>query len=162
MKKNETRTRNEKYEIHIRIMSSRIRGYLDCWFKFSYYLNISPTKPDSFKVIIQFDKWRQQHITTCLMIIDQPHTFMMGRLLARTFIKGNSQDSFESRLEHGGNPGELWIQTRITTTFRYYILCILRLITHKLQVLYRRSTYRMTALISAMSNFLVRAGCKMR
>ena len=31
--KAKTRTRNEKYEIHIWIMSSIIRRYPDCWFE---------------------------------------------------------------------------------------------------------------------------------
>ena len=39
--------------------------------------------------------------------------------------------------------GELWIQTRITAIFQHYILCVLTLITQKLQVVYRSSTYKM-------------------
>ena len=47
--------------------------------------------------------------------------------------------------------GELWIQTRITTTFQYYILCILTLTTQKLQVLLRSSISRMSAVLSVKS-----------
>ena len=54
--------------------------------------------------------------------------------------------------------GELYIQNRITTTFRYNILCVLTLVTQKLQVLCRRSTYQTTVLLSKMSIFCVRAG----
>ena len=56
----------------------------------------------------------------------------------------------------------LWVQTRNVTTFRYNILCILTLVTRKLQVVCWRSTYPMTALLSEMSIFSVRAGCKLR
>ena len=56
--------------------------------------------------------------------------------------------------------GELWIQRHITTTFWYYISCLLILITRKLQVVCRRSTYQMTALLSLMINFCVRTGCE--
>ena len=44
--------------------------------------------------------------------------------------------------------------------FRYNILCIFTLVTRKLQVVCWRSTYRMTALLSEMSIFCVRAGCQ--
>ena len=43
-------------------------------------------------------------------------------------------------------------------TFRYDILCILTLITWKLQVVCRRSTYWTTVLLSNMSIFCVRVG----
>ena len=56
--------------------------------------------------------------------------------------------------------GELWIQTRITITFRYNILCILTLVTQKLKVVCRRSTYQMTALLSEIYIFCVRAECE--
>ena len=55
------------------------------------------------------------------------------------------------------NIAELWVQTRITTTFRYDILCVLTLVTQKLQVICGHSTYRMTAILSEMSIFCVRA-----
>ena len=58
--------------------------------------------------------------------------------------------------------GELWIQTRITTTFQQYSVCVLMLITRKLSVVYTRPTYWMTAPLSAMSNLGVRAGCKIQ
>ena len=57
--------------------------------------------------------------------------------------------------------GELWIQTRITTSFDWH-LCVLAVITWKLQVLYGRSMYRKTALLLKMSLFCVRAGCEIR
>ena len=53
---------------------------------------------------------------------------------------------------------ELWIQTCITASFWYDILFILKLITCKLQVAFGCSTYQMTALLSEMSIFCVRAG----
>ena len=56
--------------------------------------------------------------------------------------------------------GELWIQTCIATTFRYNILCVLTRITRKLQVVCRHATYWMTALLSKMFIFFVRAGCE--
>ena len=52
------------------------------------------------------------------------------------------------------------MQTLITTSVRYDILCVLTLITHKLQVVYGRSTYWMTALLLKMCISCVRAGCK--
>ena len=58
--------------------------------------------------------------------------------------------------------GELWLQTRITIAFWCDILCALTLITAKLQVVYGRSTYRTTPLLSEMSILCVRAGCEMR
>ena len=58
--------------------------------------------------------------------------------------------------------GELWIQTCIATTFRYDIWCMLTLVTRKLQVVCGHSTYQMTALLSEMPSFCVRAGCEIR
>ena len=43
-------------------------------------------------------------------------------------------------------------------TLRYVVLCVLTLVTRKLQVVCRRSTYRRTALLSQMSIYCVRAG----
>ena len=43
--------------------------------------------------------------------------------------------------------GELWIQTRMANTFGYNILCVLTLVARKLQVVYGRFTYWMTALL---------------
>ena len=57
--------------------------------------------------------------------------------------------------------GKLWKQTRIATTFRYNNFCALTLVTQKLQVVCR-CTYRMTALLSEMSIFCVRAGCEVQ
>ena len=57
---------------------------------------------------------------------------------------------------------ELWIQTRITTTFWYDILCVITLITQKLQVICGFFTYGMTALHSELSIFCVRVGCGIR
>ena len=57
---------------------------------------------------------------------------------------------------------ELWIQTYSTTIFQYNILCILTLGAWKLQVVYGHSTYRITALLSKMPIFCVRAGCEIR
>ena len=45
---------------------------------------------------------------------------------------------------------------------QYDIVCVLILITKKLQVICRRSTYRTTALLPEMSIFCVRAGCEIR
>ena len=47
--------------------------------------------------------------------------------------------------------GELCVQTRNATTYGNNILCILILVTRKLEVVCRRSTYPMTALQSEMS-----------
>ena len=58
--------------------------------------------------------------------------------------------------------GKLWVQTCITTTFWYDILCVLALVTRKLQLVFGRSTYWMTALLSEMSISCVRAGCKIQ
>ena len=58
--------------------------------------------------------------------------------------------------------GELWIQTHIVTTFPYYILFVLTLITRKVQVICRRSAYQMTALLSEMFIFCVRVGWEIR
>ena len=57
--------------------------------------------------------------------------------------------------------GKVWIQTRNTTTYRY-ILCILTLVTQKIQVICRRCTYRMTAILLEISIFFVRAGYETR
>ena len=54
--------------------------------------------------------------------------------------------------------GRLWIQTCIITSFRYNILCVLILITRKLQVVYGHSTYRTTALVSKMYSWIERYG----
>ena len=54
--------------------------------------------------------------------------------------------------------GELCIQTLNATTFWYDILCIVTLITLKLQVLYGHCTYWMTPVLLDMSIFCVRAG----
>ena len=54
--------------------------------------------------------------------------------------------------------GKLWIQTRIATSFQYDILCIFILVTWKLQVVYGPSTSWMTALLSEMPIFCIRAG----
>ena len=59
------------------------------------------------------------------------------------------------------NFGELWLQTRITVTFWYTILCILTCITWKLQVVYEHSTYQMTVLLSEMSISWVRSAFEM-
>ena len=56
--------------------------------------------------------------------------------------------------------GELWIQTLIVTTSGYDILCVLTLVTRKLQAVCGRFTYRMTALLLEMSIFCGRAGCE--
>ena len=59
--------------------------------------------------------------------------------------------------------GELWIQTRIATTFGYNILCIFNtLVTRKLQVVCGHFTYRTTALLSEMYIFCVRARFEIR
>ena len=58
---------------------------------------------------------------------------------------------------------KLWIQTCIATTFWCDVLCILALVTRKLQVIVcGHSTQRMTALLLEMSIFCVRAGCEIR
>ena len=57
---------------------------------------------------------------------------------------------------------ELWIQTHIATIFHSDILCILALVTRKLQVICKRWTFWMTALLSKMSIFCARPGCKIR
>ena len=56
--------------------------------------------------------------------------------------------------------GKLCIQTRNATTFQYNILCVLTLVTQKLQVVCWSSRYRMTAVLMEMSIFCVRGGCK--
>ena len=58
--------------------------------------------------------------------------------------------------------GELQIETRNETSFQCDILCIITLVTLKLHVVCGRSTYRTTALLSEMSIFCVRAGCKIQ
>ena len=58
--------------------------------------------------------------------------------------------------------GELWVQTHIATTFRHNILCVLALVTRKLQAVCGRSTYGMPAVLSEMSISCVRAGCKIQ
>ena len=55
---------------------------------------------------------------------------------------------------------ELWIQALNATTFQYTILCVFTLIARKLQVVCWRSRYWMTALLTEMSIFCVRGGCK--
>ena len=50
----------------------------------------------------------------------------------------------------------------ITVSSQYHILCALTLITRKLQDVYKHSTYWMTALLSEMTIFWVRAGCGIR
>ena len=56
--------------------------------------------------------------------------------------------------------GELWTQTHIATTFQYNSLCVLTLVTPKLQVACGHSTYPTTVLLPEMSIFCVRAGCE--
>ena len=51
--------------------------------------------------------------------------------------------------------GKLWIRTCITNIFQHYILYVLTLITRKVQFVCRSSTYRMNALLSVMSNFVL-------
>ena len=46
--------------------------------------------------------------------------------------------------------------------FRYDILCVLTLVTRKLQVVCRRSRYRMTVLLSKMSIFCLSTRCEIR
>ena len=58
--------------------------------------------------------------------------------------------------------GEFWLQTYIEVSFPYGILVIITHKTRKLLVVYGRSAYRMTALLSEMSIFYVRALCKIR
>ena len=58
--------------------------------------------------------------------------------------------------------GDLWNQTRIMSTFGYDILCLLTLVTRKLQVVCGSFTYRTTALLSDIYIFCVRARCEMR
>ena len=58
--------------------------------------------------------------------------------------------------------GELWLQTRITVSFRHNVLCLRTLITRKLHAEYEDSTYRTTAQLSEMSISWVRAVCKIR
>ena len=53
--------------------------------------------------------------------------------------------------------GEFWIQSRVATADWYDISCIHILVTQKLQVVCRCSTYPMTPLLSEMSIFCVRA-----
>ena len=67
---------------------------------------------------------------------------------------------------------ELWPQTcvivaflrailcAITTIFQYNILCILTLVTRKLQVVCGRSAYQMTAQPLGMSIFYIRVGVR--
>ena len=57
---------------------------------------------------------------------------------------------------------ELWIKTRMLTIFLYNILCMLILVTRKLQVVCRCSTYWATALLSKMSILCVRDECEKR
>ena len=57
---------------------------------------------------------------------------------------------------------ELHIQTHNTTSFPYDILCVLTLVTRKLQVMYGQSTYWITALLLEMSIFGVKPGCQRR
>ena len=56
--------------------------------------------------------------------------------------------------------GKLWIQICITTTFQYNILCVLTLLTWKVQVICGRSTYQKTALLLEIAIFCVRAECE--
>ena len=58
--------------------------------------------------------------------------------------------------------GKLWIQTCITTSFWYDILCVLTLVTRKLLVICRCCTHQTTALLLEMPIFRVRAGCEIR
>ena len=58
--------------------------------------------------------------------------------------------------------GELWIQIRITATFGYDILVVLTLVTREVQLVCGRFTYRMTALLSDMYIFCVRAGIEIQ
>ena len=58
--------------------------------------------------------------------------------------------------------GELQLQTCITVTFRYAILCELTHITQKTQVTYGHSTYRMAVVLLEMSIFWVRAANKLQ
>ena len=55
---------------------------------------------------------------------------------------------------------KLWIQTHIATSFWYNILCILTLITWKLQVVHGCSTYRMTDILSEMSIFFIKLNAR--
>ena len=81
----------------------------------------------------------------------------------RTFYLLNNQRYLFSSLEQYVRYNrEWWIQTCITITLRYVILCVLTLVTRKLKVVCGHSTYRMTPLLSKMSTFCVKAGCGIR
>ena len=58
--------------------------------------------------------------------------------------------------------GGLWIRTHMTTTFWWNILCILKHITRKLQVVYENSTCQTTTLLSEVSIFCVTAWHEIR
>ena len=57
---------------------------------------------------------------------------------------------------------KLWLKTCIAVSFRYTIVCVLTHITQKLQVVYGHPAYRITALLSEMPIFWVRAACEIR
>ena len=57
---------------------------------------------------------------------------------------------------------ELWTQAHIATSIQWNIICILTLITRKLQVVCGRSSYRTTPLLLEMYIFCVRAGCEIQ
>ena len=57
---------------------------------------------------------------------------------------------------------EQWLQTPITVSFQYAILCILICTIRKLRVILGHSTHRTTALLSEMTIFWVRAACEIQ
>ena len=85
----------------------------------------------------------------------------------RTFYLSNNSSTIRGIYSLGYSSmwvtiSKLWVQARIATTFRYNILCLLALVTRKLQVVCGHSTYQMTALLVEMSIFCVRAGCEIQ
>ena len=99
------------------------------------------------------------------------HTYMPNsktKHRIRTFYLSNDNSTIEDIYFLGyscmrDTIDELWFQARIATFFRYDICAYLHaLITPKLQVVYGRSTYRTTTLLSMTSIFGVKAVCKMR
>ena len=101
-KRRKSENKNEKREIYvyvirIRIMSLRIHRHPECSFKFSL------AKPYSF--IWYYDnKWRQRHITICLMVVDQRHTLTKGRLQGRLSIV-LARTHPKAILNEDGDPG---------------------------------------------------------
>ena len=87
------------------------------------------------------------------------------KIPGRHFSRNHTHNSkTKGRIKTSYIPIQLFLccQTYLLSSFGYDILCVLTLVTRKLQVVGGRFTSRTIALLSEMYIFCVRAGCEIR